>query len=696
MNFDSFRLKLPVSIWFHPWVARTRGLLDNVGGWIIVLAEQVLPEDGWNFVGWALPGMIQTGKVSQVKEGALEAGELLELRLESWGRLGEAMARHEGWDVFVFGGIPGERVVAEVLKVRRRYVAARVTEVLEPSPHRVEAPCRYFGECTGCQWQHLDYEAQLAAKREIVCDALERVGGLTGVTVSPTLPSPMQLGYRNHARFTVKEQGALGFVNRENRLFVRIESCMLMHRQINHLLADLQGRRLETTQLSIRAGQETGDYLVQPLLFLPDSDTATGQKRYRDSVDGREFNVSSPSFFQVNAGQASQLVQVVREGLGLDGSEVLVDAYTGVGTFAILLAPYVKRVLAVEESAAAVADARENAAGIENVEFLLGKTEDVLQGLEQPPDAVVLDPPRTGCQAQALEKLAEFAPRRIAYVSCDAETLARDLKILCQGGYRLERVAPLDMFPQTHHVEAVAFLSLEEPPGDRMQSEQVEGRRAAERPLLVLASASPRRAELLGRLELDFRVKPSNIAEDALPDESALDLVRRLSLAKASEVAKRMKTGFVVGADSLVVLDGQAYGKPEDAADARRMLQRLRGTRHQVATGVTVMESAGGRVITESMTSDITLRHISDAEIAGSIESGVPFDKAGAYAVQDEELRPAESWEGCYSNIVGLPLCRLVEMLDSLGFPLPPAREMGAPVGCTGHCPFVVQRGGAS
>ena len=403
--------------------------------------------------------------MSQVKQGTVQVGELLTLTLDSWGRLGEAMAHHQGWDVFVFGAIPGERVEARVLKVRRRYVAARVSQVLEPSPDRVEAPCPYYGDCTGCQWQHLAYNAQLAAKRDIVADALARVGGLEHVQVLPTLASPAQFQYRNHARFTVRPEGTLGFVNRETRQFVRIDSCMLMHSGINSLLSRLQGRSSETTQLSIRGGEATGDALIQPLLFLPEMDLATGQKSYQDSVDGREFKVSSPSFFQVNIQQTSQLLQVVRDGLELDGSEVLLDAYTGVGTFAILLARYVRKVLAVEESTAAVADAKENATGLNNVEFLLGKTEDVLQRLAEPPDAVVLDPPRAGCQPQALERLCQLAPKRVAYVSCDAETLARDLKILCQGTYVLDRVVPLDMFPQTHHVECVAFLTLEKAAG---------------------------------------------------------------------------------------------------------------------------------------------------------------------------------------------------------------------------------------
>ncbi len=397
---------------------------------------------------------------SEIDQVALVPGQRITVALDSWGRLGEAMAQHQGCDVFVFGGIPGETVVAEIVRVHRRHASAQTVEVLNPSPDGVAPPCSYFGDCTGCQWQHLAYEAQLAAKRDLVVDALARVGSLQNVVVSETLPSPDQYGYRNHARFTVRAGGSLGFVNRETRRFVRIDHCMLMHSGINKILTTLQDKAGETTQLSIRAGKDTGDALIQPLLFHPELDLTTGQKHYSDSVDGRRFKVSSPSFFQVNIGQASQLLQVVKEGLALTGSEVLVDAYTGVGALAVLLAPYVKKVLAVEESSAAVADARENAAGLDNVEFLLGKTEDVLSRLTESPDAVVLDPPRAGCQPVALESLIRLAPKRVVYVSCDPETLARDLKVLCHQAYSLVKVVPLDMFPQTHHVECAAFLEL--------------------------------------------------------------------------------------------------------------------------------------------------------------------------------------------------------------------------------------------
>ena len=615
----------------------------------------------------------------EIAERITQAGDRATLSLTSWGRLGEAMAEFDGHIVFVAGGIPGELVVAEVVKVHRKYVSAKVVEVLEASPDRVEPPCPYYGECTGCQWQHLSYQAQLESKHHKVADALQRVGGLEDPPVSDVIASPDQYGYRNHARFTINREGVLGFVNRETRQFVRIDKCMLMHDGVNALLEGLQDKCGETTQLSIRAGKYSKDSLIQPYLFHPDISVTTGQKRYTESVDGRDFLVSSPSFFQVNVDQAAAAAHLVRDRLQLGPDDVLLDAYTGVGTFAILLAPFVKQVIAVEESSAAVADAKQNADGLKNLDFVLGRTEDVLRGLPVKPDVVVLDPPRSGCQASALESLIKMAPPRLAYVSCDPETLGRDLKILCQGGYRLDEVAPLDMFPQTHHVECVAFLFLDRAMGDGAIGVLKFGS-------LTLASTSPRRRELMEGLGLEFTVSPADIPEDPIPGESPQQMVQRLSLEKAQAVAARLDSGLVIGADSTAVFEGQAVGKPEDDDDARRMLRQLRGTTHHVTTGLTVIDAASGRTLSDAMTSQITLRDITDQEIEHSIASGVPRDKAGAYAVQDQELRPASDWQGCYNNIVGLPICRLLEMLDELGYQTPPGWTVPSAVACDDDC----------
>lgn len=386
------------------------------------------------------------------------AGPVITLDLTGMGRLGEALARwNDGW-VFVFGGIPGERVTAEILRRRRRYVAARTLQVAEPSPHRISPRCPYFGDCTGCQWQHIDYPHQLALKQHAIADALERIGFIAHAPLQEVLPAPELYGYRNHARFTVGPQGTLGFVHRETRRFVVVERCLLMHPWINEAVAQLQGRCGETTQLSIRYGVNTGEYLIQPSLKNPDIRLETGQKHYAESLLGRRFRIASPSFFQVNTLQAERVAGLLKEMLDLEGSELLVDAYAGVGTFAVLLASHVGRVVGIEDSPAAVEDAEVNAAEVNNASFVLGKTEEVLLRFEERPDVVILDPPRKGCHPATLEALKSVRPARVAYVSCDPFTLARDLKSLCSNGFELVTVQPVDMFPQTHHVECVTLL----------------------------------------------------------------------------------------------------------------------------------------------------------------------------------------------------------------------------------------------
>ncbi len=601
----------------------------------------------------------------------VERGDIVQLDLHAWGRLGEAMAKHGGSDVFVFGGIPGERVEAEVVAVRRKYVAAQVTRVITPSPARVEPPCEYFGQCTGCQWQHVEYEEQLTVKTEIVRDALERIGNFHAPNVQPTLASPRQYHYRNHARFNVwRESGALGFTHRERRRFVRIDRCMLMHDGVNDILSQLQGRAAETSQLAIRSSPQTGDYLVQPTLKNPEIAIPTGQKTYRESVADQEFRVASPSFFQVNVWQAARLGELVKDALALTGNEIVVDAYAGVGTFAVLLAPFAREIIAVEESTAAIADATENAAGHSNVRLVTGKVEEILPTLKVTPDAVILDPSRSGCQPPVLEALLAQRPSRIAYVSCNPESLARDLRTLSRG-YRIQSVQPVDMFPQTHHVECVATLVTKPVTAE-----------------IVLASASPRRRELLSGLGIDFRVAPSAIPEEQEPDESPEQMVRRLSREKALAVAgaESPSSGYYVAADSTVVLDGESIAKPADAEEARSMLRRLRATTHQVITGFTVYDAVTGRCITDANAADVQMRDFTDAELEESIASGTPMDKAGAYAIQDPDFRPASLLSGCYSNVMGLPACRIVDTLTEMGCALPDPESMRVPPGCTDSC----------
>lgn len=380
------------------------------------------------------------------------------LEIEEFAFMGEGIAHHDGELVFVPYTIPGEKARVTIRRRKGPYLEADLLEVVDPSPHRVTPKCRYYIECTGCQWQHVAYPHQLETKGKLVADQLKRIGGFDNPPLAPTLACEPPWGYRNHARFTIGRAGQVGYVNKNTRRFVRVDECLIMDPGINQLLGKLQDKCGETTQLSVRYGVHTGKWLIQPTLQSAAIDVAVGQKYYEEQLGGRTFRVSSPSFFQVNIRQAEKLAQLVRVQLDLQGTETVVDAYAGVGTFAVLLAPYARHVIAIEESASAIADAVFNVEGLENVQLLEARTEEALVTMRPAPDAVVLDPPRTGCHPAALEALAALRPERIAYVSCDPATLGRDLKVLCASGFRLTQVQPIDMFPHTHHIEVVASL----------------------------------------------------------------------------------------------------------------------------------------------------------------------------------------------------------------------------------------------
>ncbi|MBI2165145.1 MAG: septum formation protein Maf, partial [Chloroflexi bacterium] len=577
----------------------------------------------------------------------MESGSVvLRLTLGEMNSLGECEARAAAETFCVSGGIPGEEVLVQVIARRKGVAFAQVVEVLKPSPHRTAPPCPYFGPCSGCQWQHISYQHQLELKHSLVKRALDRVPQLGDVAIGPVLPSPQTLGYRNHARFTVR-RGQAGFVHRRTRRFLPIDRCLIMADGINSILSQLQGRCAETTQLSVRYGVNTGEHLIQPR--LDQVPLATGQPSYHEALLGRRLRVSSPSFFQVNTAQADSMVSLLRQGLGLSGRQWLVDAYSGVGTLTILLAPYCRRVTAIEESSAAVKDARGNAEGIENLDFCLGKVEDILGTMEGTPDVLVLDPPRAGCHPRALQAVCRLMPTRAVYVSCDPDTLARDLGFL-SSAFQVEAVQPLDMFPQTHHVECLAFL-----------------RRRSEHKPIILASASPRRREIMSQMGIPFNVVPSEGDEIAQHGASPEEMAQQIALAKARQVAESLHEGVVLAADTVVVLEGEVMGKPQSEEEAFRILMRLRGRTHRVITGVAGVDVSSGAWHIAFNESTVTMRSYREDEVRAYVGSGLAMDKAGAYGVQDVSFSPVEEVRGCYLNVVGLAPCLAVEVLEKVG-----------------------------
>jgi len=371
---------------------------------------------------------------------------------------GTAVARLNGQAVFVSGALPGEVVVAEVQRAHRDYLEARAVEVCTPSQARVQPRCTHFDEAGSCEWEFIEYAEQVRLKDAILSEQLRRVGHFEEVPQRPAQPSPVEWGYRNHARFAVDAAGDPCYLRRGSHVPVYIEGCAVLARPINELLPRLTGRLAGLQGLELRCGINTGELLIAPSLEGRGLDIESGQDCYHETLLGRSFRISAGSFFQVNTQVAALLANALIESLALDGSELVADCYAGVGTFACLLSPQAKAVLAIESETSAVEDGRLNAGFLENVRVRKGTVERILPGLTPQPNVAVLDPPRAGVEREVIGALTAGGTRRVAYCSCDPATLSRDLRLLVDGGFALESVQLLDMFPQTPHIEALALL----------------------------------------------------------------------------------------------------------------------------------------------------------------------------------------------------------------------------------------------
>ncbi len=392
----------------------------------------------------------------------LNPGDQFQTTLSEINDSGDTASQIRGAPVEVSGGLPGEKVIVEVLKRFPERIVAKVVEVLEQAEERVEPECEYFLTCSGCQWQHASYDYQLQLKQARVQREIDKYQSLSHVVVDATIGSETQLGYRNHGRFTVGKKddaGNIGYVNAVTRHFVKIDRCLLMNEPINKILDLAQGNVAGQTQVAIRAGSNTDSMLIQPRMDLSHTGLVTGEQHYEEQVRGFRFRVAASSFFQVNTIQLSRAIDEVRDLLELDGTEVMVDAYCGVGVFTVLLAPYVQKIVGIEESASAIQDAELNSKDILKIEFVEGKTEHILNTLNKRIDVLLLDPPRVGCHPDVLDSVVKLKPEKVLMISCEPEAMARDLNLLCASGmYSLETIRPVDMFPQTRHVETISML----------------------------------------------------------------------------------------------------------------------------------------------------------------------------------------------------------------------------------------------
>jgi tRNA/tmRNA/rRNA uracil-C5-methylase (TrmA/RlmC/RlmD family) len=368
-------------------------------------------------------------------------GAKLTLTIDDLAFGGEGVGRCGEFVVFVPFVARGETVEVELTEVKARFGRARLVKVLQPSPDRVVPPCPYFGDCGGCQYQHISYPEQLRIKHKQISDLFQRIGRFDRAVIDPVVPCPQPYGYRNRimirSQWNKFKQGLnIGFIRADNRLVVDIHECKIAEPALN----------AQIEQVWRNPPPKGGLKVV-----------------LRVAAEG--WVVPRDSFFQNNFRLLPKLVEVVRARLQDSGSRFLIDAYCGVGFFSIELADLVEAFAGVEVDVPAIKAARQNAVNRQraNGEFVAGRAEEVLPGLLERFDAaattLILDPPRTGCPPEMLAAMRQFRPAQIIYVSCHPATLARDLNVLCaESVFELKKIVPLDMFPQTQHVECVADI----------------------------------------------------------------------------------------------------------------------------------------------------------------------------------------------------------------------------------------------
>jgi 23S rRNA (uracil1939-C5)-methyltransferase len=377
--------------------------------------------------------------------------EPVELRIDSLAAGGDGVARlPDGRAVFVPFSAPGDRIRAEIVESRARFARARVVELLEPGPARVDPVCPAFGSCGGCAWQHVSYAAQLEAKRAILVEALRRIGGIEAPCVPPVLPSPRAYGYRGRSRVRV-ERGRVGYLRRRSHALCAVGRCPVLVPALEDRLRELAAHPpAEDGEWELAAG--AGGVRAAPL-------GAPGAPRIELEAAGHRIAVSSGVFAQSNALLLAELV--ARVGAAAGRGRLAIELFAGAGLLTVGLAARFEHVVAVESHPAALRDLRENLAraGIAGVEVVGERVERAARRLAgRRPDALVLDPPRRGVPRGTAAELVAIEPKRIVYLACDAATLARDLAELCARGFGLRALEAIDLFPQTPHVEALATL----------------------------------------------------------------------------------------------------------------------------------------------------------------------------------------------------------------------------------------------
>jgi 23S rRNA (uracil1939-C5)-methyltransferase len=395
--------------------------------------------------------------------------------------------------------VPGDQLT--VLPQPGKPLRGQIQQILEASPHRIEARCAVFGQCGGCNWQHMDGATQRDWKNRIVQESLQRIGKLNDIPVPPTRGDDASAwAYRNRAQWDVEPNGPqgpkLGYHAAQSREIIEFDHCHIIPDGLNQLAQQIRSmlrenpglaqglKRIEAIRnqagqtllifdsINRAASQALAHALEAVLPELvgvsyrniakpnPGLATLTGQSYLRETLAGQTYQLSAGSFFQTNLHGASQLLNVLDEAIQ-PAAKSLLDIYAGVGVFALHFSNRISRVLAVESSHSAIADAKQNLSlnGVKNVELSRGEARAVLHGLKEDFDVAIVDPPRAGCTPEVLTWINKYVKQQLLYVSCNPTTLARDLKTLAAAGWKVESVQTLDMFPQTYHIECVANLS---------------------------------------------------------------------------------------------------------------------------------------------------------------------------------------------------------------------------------------------
>lgn len=389
--------------------------------------------------------------------------EEIELDIETLTNMGQGLGRHNGWVVMVRYTLPGERIRARIYRNEKNFSEADLVSVLNPSPDRVEAPCPVFGQCGGCQYQHIAYEAQLKWKTRQVKELLWHMARIE-TDVLPAIPSPKQYGYRSkltpHFPKPKKDRPIqIGFLRQGSRSsYVEIENCPLISEKMNQRLAEAREE--------IRQNHAKNPYKKGATLLLRehlDGVTANPKDIIREKVGEIVFSFPAGEFFQNNPSILESFTRYVGQKASEGGIENLVDAYCGSGLFCLTSASFFIESVGIEVSEFSVQYAIENAKAnnIPNTRFELGDAASIFGQVDFEGDntAVIIDPPRKGASEDFLHQLIAFGPQRIVYVSCNPATQMRDLRILIDGKYEIEEVQPFDLFPQTKHLECVVTLA---------------------------------------------------------------------------------------------------------------------------------------------------------------------------------------------------------------------------------------------